>query len=276
MSVLLVSATASAEPFVELGQPTVSGEPGDRVQLIDATVGNQQPTYLKCYDPAGGLRALHVTMIIRTDGKLAAVGTATANKDKNGIALASCVKTALLALHFEAQPAKTTVDYSFVFHPQPIDDAYGGLLGNEAGEMNGGFGYGRSGFGPGGGGTGWGTIGTGGQGPVGRPKTLPSTTLGQANVTGDLDKAIIRRYIKRNIQKLEYCYEKTLLAKPGLKGTVTAKFTIDSGGLVSASTASGLDKDVSDCVARVIKDIEFPKPKSGTVDVTYPFEFRAP
>src|SRR5262249_41623740 len=38
---------------------------------------------------------------------------------------------------------------------------YGGLLGNEAGEMNGGFGFGRSGFGPGGGGTGWGTIRTG-------------------------------------------------------------------------------------------------------------------
>src|SRR5256885_4955245 len=44
---------------------------------------------------------------------------------------------------------------------------YGGLLGNEAGEMNGGFGYGRSGFGPGGGGTGWGTIGTGRYGTIG-------------------------------------------------------------------------------------------------------------
>ncbi len=50
-----------------------------------------------------------------------------------------------------------------------FDDSniYGGLLGNEPGEMNGGFGFGRSGFGPGGGGTGWGTIGTGRYGTIG-------------------------------------------------------------------------------------------------------------
>src|SRR6185295_5751989 len=43
-----------------------------------------------------------------------------------------------------------------------FDDSniYGGLLGSEAGEMNGGFGFGRSGFGAGGGGTGWDTVGT--------------------------------------------------------------------------------------------------------------------
>jgi len=53
---------------------------------------------------------------------------------------------------------------------------YGGLLGNEAGEMNGGFGYGRSGFGPGGGGTGWGTIGTGRYGTIGHGSGTGSGT----------------------------------------------------------------------------------------------------
>ena len=53
---------------------------------------------------------------------------------------------------------------------------YGGLLGNEAGEMNGGFGYGRSGFGPGGGGTGWGTIGTGRYGTIGHGSGTGSET----------------------------------------------------------------------------------------------------
>ena len=121
-----------------------------------------------------------------------------------------------------------------------FDDSniYGGLLGNEAGEMNGGFGFGRSGFGPGGGGTGWGTIGTGRYGTIGhgsgtgsgygvgggrggmrgRTSAVPTVSIGQPNAQGDLDKAIIRRYIKRNIQKITYCYEKQLLAKPGLVG----------------------------------------------------------
>jgi hypothetical protein len=172
---------------------------------------------------------------------------------------------------------------------------YGGLLGNEAGEMYGGFGFGRSGFGPGGGGTGWGTIGTGRYGTIGhgsgtgsgygvgggrggmrgRTSAVPQVRIGQPNAVGDLDKAIIRRYIKRNIQKITYCYEKQLLAKPGLQGTVSTQFFITPNGNVAQSSGSGVDGEVSSCVAAVIKAIEFPKPKGGGgVQVNYPFTFR--
>ena len=105
-----------------------------------------------------------------------------------------------------------------------FDDAniYGGLLGNEEdswwsdGESSGGFGYGRSGFGPGQGGTGWGTIGTGRYGSIGHGSGTgsgygvapPEVRLGAFTAVGDLDKAIIRRYIKRNFAKIRYCYEK--------------------------------------------------------------------
>jgi hypothetical protein len=171
---------------------------------------------------------------------------------------------------------------------------YGGLLGNEAGEMNGGFGYGRSGFGPGGGGTGWGTIGTGRYGTIGhgsgtgqgygvgggrggmrgRTAAVPTVSIGQPSAQGDLDKAIIRRYIKRNVQKIQYCYEKQLLAKPTLAGTVQAQFFITPNGTVASSTGSGVDPEVASCVAEVIKNIEFPKPKGGGgVQVNYPFIF---
>ena len=178
-----------------------------------------------------------------------------------------------------------------------FDDSniYGGLLGNEAGEMNGGFGFGRSGFGPGGGGTGWGTIGTGRYGTIGhgsgtgsgygvgggrggmrgRTSAVPTVSIGQPNAQGDLDKAIIRRYIKRNIQKITYCYEKQLLAKPSLSGTVSAQFFISPNGNVTSSQGSGVDSEVANCVADVIHGIEFPKPKGGGgVQVNYPFTFR--
>jgi hypothetical protein len=177
-----------------------------------------------------------------------------------------------------------------------FDDSnvYGGLLGNEAGEMNGGFGYGRSGFGPGGGGTGWGTIGTGRYGTIGhgsgtgsgygvgggrggmrgRTAAVPTVSIGQPSANGDLDKAIIRRYIKRNIQKITYCYEKQLLAKPGLSGTVSTSFFITPNGTVQNSGGQGVDPEVSSCVAGVISGIEFPKPKGGGgVQVNYPFTF---
>jgi hypothetical protein len=173
---------------------------------------------------------------------------------------------------------------------------YGGLLGNEAGEMNGGFGYGRSGFGPGGGGTGWGTVGTGRYGTIGhgagtgqgygvgggrggmrgRTASVPTVSIGQPNAQGDLDKAIIRRYIKRNVQKIQYCYEKQLLAKPTLAGTVQAQFFITPNGTVASSTGSGVDPEVASCVADVIRNIEFPKPKGGGgVQVNYPFIFHS-
>ena len=178
-----------------------------------------------------------------------------------------------------------------------FDDSniYGGLLGNEAGEMNGGFGFGRSGFGPGGGGTGWGTIGTGKYGTIGhgsgtgsgygvgngrggmrgRTAAVPTVSIGQPSAQGDLDKAIIRRYIKRNIQKIQYCYEKQLLAKPTLAGTVSTQFFISPNGNVTSSQGSGVDPEVSACVADVIHGIEFPKPKGGGgVQVNYPFTFR--
>lgn len=172
---------------------------------------------------------------------------------------------------------------------------YGGLLGNEAGEMNGGFGFGRSGFGPGGGGTGWGTIGTGRYGTLGhgsgtgsgygvgggrggmrgRTSSVPTVSIGTPSSQGDLDKAIIRRYIKRNIQKIQYCYEKELLAKSNLAGTVNTQFFITPNGNVASASGNGVDPEVSSCVASVIKGIEFPKPKGGGgVQVNYPFTFR--
>ncbi len=174
-------------------------------------------------------------------------------------------------------------------------DIQGGLLGNEPGEMAGGFGFGRSGFGPGGGGTGWGTIGTGRYGTIGhgsgtgsgygsgsgrggmrgRQSSVPQVRIGQPTANGDLDKAIIRRYIKRNISKITYCYEKQLLARPGLEGTVNTQFFISNTGTVVDSRASGVDGEVANCVAAVIKAIEFPKPKGGGgVQVNYPFNFR--
>jgi len=104
---------------------------------------------------------------------------------------------------------------------------------------------------------------------------VPTVSIGQPNAQGDLDKAIIRRYIKRNIQKIQYCYEKELLAKPGLSGTVQTQFLITGNGNVQSSTGNGVDGNVSSCVAAVIKGIEFPKPKGGgNVQVNYPFTFR--
>jgi hypothetical protein len=174
-----------------------------------------------------------------------------------------------------------------------FDDAnvYGGLLGDEVGEMKGGFG---SGFGEGGGGTGWGTIGTGrygtighgsgtgsgygtGSGGMGKGGGSPAASIGTPTVTGDLDKDIIRRYVRRKLPHIRYCYEKALLADPALEGTVRVSFVITQTGQAQNASATGLGDSVSGCVARLIETIQFPKPKGGgIVHVSYPFTFRPP
>ena len=70
-------------------------------------------------------------------------------------------------------------------------------------------------------------------------------------------------------------YEKQLMVKPGLKGTVMTNFQISPTGVVLGSTAKGVNQDVSSCVSDVIKSIQFPKPRVGSlVQVRYPFNFR--
>lgn len=153
----------------------------------------------------------------------------------------------------------------------------------------------------GGGGAGWGTIGTGhygvlghaagtGSGDVGygiaggtsagglsaHRTAAPMITFGAPLVAaGSLDKTIIRRYVRRQLDRIRYCYEKRLLARPTLTGTLTTHITIDATGHVVAATADGLgDREVEDCVAGVVKSIEFPTTgDGGVVQVNYPFSF---
>lgn len=161
------------------------------------------------------------------------------------------------------------------------EDIYGGLLGNEAGEMEGGFGFGASGFGPDQGGTGWSTIGSGKYGTIGQV-SVPGKDgakgarilIGNATTVGDLDKNIIRRYMRRKLPQIKYCYEKRLLLDADLKGTVVVSFVITPQGQVNSAHAAGVDDSVSTCVAAVIRGIQFPKPKGGgLVQVRYPFTF---
>ncbi len=93
---------------------------------------------------------------------------------------------------------------------------------------------------------------------------------------GDLDKAIIRKYLRRHVAKIEYCYERELLARPDLAGTVETEFEISGNGDVIRSIASGVSEEVSSCVAGVIGAVEFPRARrGGTTRVHYPFTFRA-
>lgn len=118
--------------------------------------------------------------------------------------------------------------------------------------------------------------GTGDLGDPAPTPTAPTGMVGRVAAKGSLDPEIVRRWIKRNIMKLSYCYDRELAGNTKLLGTVTTKLTIGSNGAVTSAKASGMnDKNVESCVVQVIKGIEFPKPKDGApVAVTFPITFR--
>ena len=173
-------------------------------------------------------------------------------------------------------------------------DVYGGLIGNQVGETSGAWGYGLRGVGTGSEGTGWGTIGAGHYGTIGHGSGTgsgwgsghglgvnghearpPGVRIGNASAIGDLDKNIIRRYIRRKIPRIRHCYERALLADPDLEGTVESVFQISPIGEVMAAETSGMENDeLHACVSASIASIAFPKPRGGGfVAVTYPFTF---
>jgi len=142
----------------------------------------------------------------------------------------------------------------------------------------GGFGVGRFGTaGRGGGGSGGRNYGSAaaslGDKAVGAPKLKP----GRPDVSGSLDKRIIRKVVNQHKREIKACYEKELAKKKGLFGKVVVKWTIDqSGNVPSAVVVSTTmnNKEVEKCLSSAISYWRFPAPRGGgLVIVSYPFVF---
>lgn len=117
----------------------------------------------------------------------------------------------------------------------------------------------------------------GGRGPGGSGRNPILPRIGEPTTIGpSYDKAIVRRYIRRHIDEIGYCYDKQLLARPGIQGAITVTFLISPVGNVQSASATGFDGEVARCLAAVIRNIDFPAPRDGGVQVSYPFHFRAP
>jgi hypothetical protein len=179
------------------------------------------------------------------------------------------------------------------------ESALGLLMGNQIGDSFGYGGLGLRGTGRGGGGDGRGTIGLGRLGTIGhgggggtgqgygrgagglkgRRASVPSISTGTAAVRGSLSKEVIRRYIRRSINQIRYCYEQQLARRPDLAGRISIRFVISPSGAVTTSSVAENtlgDGAVGDCVSRAVQRIAFPQPEGGgVVIVTYPFMFQS-
>jgi hypothetical protein len=289
VSTLLVAATAAADPDplaspakVAVTEVTVTGSGGVDPEIARRAFDAALDAARRCYADAKGrvlAPAVTVTVKFRVDArgavaKASAVGLPSMN---------SCITTAINALVFDA-PSQGAIDVTEKLRVRepPTAGILGSLTavkdgpmtklgtigtisgdlasdGGLLGEPAPGGGLGRDAP------TGYGT-------PGGARRTQGGTlmvSLGQPTVQGDLDRAIVRRYVKRNLKKIQDCYEKQLVTRPALAGTLQLQFAIDGDGKVTSSSGSGVDPAVASCAAEVVQHIEFPRPKSGPVQVSY-------
>jgi hypothetical protein len=97
---------------------------------------------------------------------------------------------------------------------------------------------------------------------------------GDFTAVGDIDKQTVKSTVKANMAKLRVCYEKTLLANPGIEGKCVCTFKVAIDGSVREAKASGVHPEVESCVADVVRSFKFPT-STAEVEVQYPFTFRA-
>ncbi len=171
--------------------------------------------------------------------------------------------------------------------PNELQTGLGGLLGTSVGTTGGAGGLGLRGTGAGGGGH---VLGTGGSGNgIGYGRGSGGIDLGgrggartklkPAKVTylGSLSREEIQRVITRVQSQVKHCYTARLSDTPDLAGKVVLAWSIGADGTVTGAKVSQStlqDKRVADCVLKVVKRLQFPKPRGGgTVKVTYPWVF---
>jgi hypothetical protein len=176
-----------------------------------------------------------------------------------------------------------------------LQAALGGIKGTTVGDAGGVLGMGLKGSGGGGGGTGntlgIGSVGTkgvaGGSGSYGTGVGLGgkksadiAIAASEPEITGSIDRELIRRVVRSHLDQLRYCYDVQLTKNPKLSGKVAVKWVVTEQGTVSSSvvaqTTTG-NHELDTCVAGRVLTWVFPKPKGGGVAVvTYPFIFKEP
>jgi len=130
-----------------------------------------------------------------------------------------------------------------------------------------------SGVGYGGGGAGAGSVGV-----MAYRVAAPQIRVGQAVITGHLDREIIRRTIRRQINRVKAAYERQLKARPDLAGKLVVRITIDEKGAVTDAAVASSDMGCPELereVVAVVRTWTFPAAAGGgVVVVNYPFIFK--
>jgi TonB family protein len=101
--------------------------------------------------------------------------------------------------------------------------------------------------------------------------------MARAGSHAQLDAFVVRQKIRKDLPKINRCYESALRYEPELSGKVSVRFAVLRKGhvqgleVVENTTGS---PNVERCVARIVGAIRFPSRRTGkSVRFTFPFVF---
>jgi hypothetical protein len=123
-----------------------------------------------------------------------------------------------------------------------------------------------------------GTLEGGSTGRTGKIRGTVSRVSSLMRVSGSLDRGEVLRVINRHIGQITRCYETRLVSNPGLSGQVAFNWVVtESGGVSGVSVRSSTlpDPQVASCISGIIRRMRFPQPQGGSVQISFPFVFRA-
>jgi len=108
-------------------------------------------------------------------------------------------------------------------------------------------------------------------------KITPSANFDMSG-GGKLDREVVKNYIRKQLAKIRWCYQKAFQKNPELEGKLTVSFVISpTGSVMSAKVINSSlgDKELEGCVEQKIMTWRFPAPQGGgVVKVNYPFVLR--
>ncbi|MDQ3262405.1 MAG: AgmX/PglI C-terminal domain-containing protein, partial [Myxococcota bacterium] len=115
-----------------------------------------------------------------------------------------------------------------------------------------------------------------GKGSVGGTVGRASARAVQA--AGSIDRDAVAKVINSHLHEVSSCYERALLTTPGLAGKVQLEWTIGSAGKVTTvrtKNSTLRSSAVEGCILNALKKWEFPRPRGGSVIISYPFLFNS-
>ena len=93
---------------------------------------------------------------------------------------------------------------------------------------------------------------------------------------GEIDPTLVESTIQKYRYELQACFEGALKRDRFTRGAMEWRWRIDSRGLLSELelVKSNINDPVmSRCVRQKMSAWRFPKPRRGSIEITYPFEF---